>query len=139
MRPGRSGSSAGTPTAPNLRVKQHPDLVSAGGWRTVGLEPYGGGAWLNSWLDRDLGISGRLTVRNGATAEDVLVHVDSPILRVPQLAIHLSEDRKGVQLDPQRHVNAVWGGVGSEPRSFIGYLAEQAGGWPRTVCSAGSS
>ena len=83
--------------SPNLRVKQHPDLVSAG-WRTVGLEPYGG-AWLNSWLDRDLGVSGRLTVRNGGTASDVLVHVDDPILRVPQLAIHLSEDRKGVQLD----------------------------------------
>ncbi|MBH0121406.1 M18 family aminopeptidase [Rhodococcus sp. HM1] len=110
--------------SPNLRVKQHPDLVSAG-WRTVGLEPYGG-AWLNSWLDRDLGVSGRLTVRNGATASDVLVHVDDPILRVPQLAIHLSEDRKGVQLDPQRHVNAVWG-VGTEPRSFIGYLADRAG------------
>lgn len=49
--------------SPNLRVKQHPDLTSAG-WRMVGLEPYGG-AWLNSWLDRDLGISGRFTVRAG--------------------------------------------------------------------------
>src|SRR5690606_12786921 len=79
--------------SPNLRVKQHPDLTSAG-WRMVGLEPYGG-AWLNSWLDRDLGISGRFTVRAGETTEDVLVRVDAPVLRVPQLAIHLSEDRKG--------------------------------------------
>ncbi|MDH6676638.1 aspartyl aminopeptidase [Rhodococcus sp. LBL1] len=110
--------------SPNLRVKQHPDLVSAG-WQLVGLEPYGG-AWLNSWLDRDLGISGRLTVRSGDAAEDVLVRVDRPILRVPQLAIHLSEERKGVQLDPQRHVNAVWGS-GGEPRSFIGFLADEAG------------
>ena len=44
--------------SPNLRVKQHPDRLIAG-WRVVALEPYGG-AWLNSWLDRDLGISGRL-------------------------------------------------------------------------------
>ena len=43
--------------SPNLRVKQHPDRVVAG-WRVVALEPYGG-AWLNSWLDRDLGISGQ--------------------------------------------------------------------------------
>ena len=43
--------------SPNLRVKQHPDRV-VGGWRVVALEPYGG-AWLNSWLDRDLGISGQ--------------------------------------------------------------------------------
>lgn len=110
--------------SPNLRVKQHPDLSSAG-WQLVGLEPYGG-AWLNSWLDRDLGISGRISVRDGNTMREQLVRVDRPILRVPQLAIHLSEDRKGVQLDPQRHVNAVWG-VGDSPRSFIGFLADEVG------------
>ena len=116
--------------SPNLRLKQHPDLVSAG-WQLVGLEPYGG-AWLNSWLDRDLGISGRLAVREGNTVRQQLVRVDKPILRVPQLAIHLSEDRKGVQLDPQRHVNAVWG-VGERPRSFVGYVAEQFEIDPATV------
>ncbi|WP_165497145.1 M18 family aminopeptidase [Rhodococcus sp. ABRD24] len=116
--------------SPNLRVKQHPDLLSAG-WQLVGLEPYGG-ALLNSWLDRDLGVSGRLSVRAGDTVEDVLIRVDRPILRVPQLAIHLSEDRKGIQLDPQRHVNAVWG-TGTEPRSFIGFLAAEAGVSPESV------
>ena len=108
--------------SPNLRVKQHPDRTVAG-WQVVALQPYGG-AWLNSWLDRDLGLSGRLSVRTGATASDVLVRIDDPILRVPQLAIHLSEDRKGVELNPQRHVNAVWG-IGG-PRSFLDYVAERA-------------
>lgn len=108
---------------PNLRVKQHPDRVIAG-WQVVALQPYGG-AWLNSWLDRDLGISGRLSVATANTVSHRLVRIDEPILRVPQLAIHLSEDRKGVSLDPQRHVNAVWG-VG-ELRSFLGYVAERAG------------
>ncbi len=109
--------------SPNLRVKQHPDRVVAG-WQVVALQPYGG-AWLNSWLDRDLGISGRLSVVTSGSVEHLLVRVDDPILRVPQLAIHLSEDRKGVSLDPQRHVNAVWG-VGDR-RSFLGYVAERAG------------
>ncbi|MEV0031643.1 M18 family aminopeptidase [Nocardia sp. NPDC050793] len=107
--------------SPNLRVKQHPDLASAG-WQLVGLEPYGG-AWLNSWLDRELGISGRLTVRDGNSLREQLIRIDDPILRVPQLAIHLSEDRRGVTLDPQRHVNAVWG-VGDVPRSFLAFVAE---------------
>lgn len=98
--------------SPNLRVKQHPDRVVAG-WQVLALQPYGG-AWLNSWLDRDLGISGRLSVRDGSRIDHRLVRVDDPILRVPQLAIHLSEDRKGVSPDPQRHVNAVWG-LGSDP------------------------
>ncbi|OZE38396.1 MULTISPECIES: M18 family aminopeptidase [unclassified Rhodococcus (in: high G+C Gram-positive bacteria)] len=116
--------------SPNLRVKQHPDLQSAG-WQMVGLEPYGG-AWLNSWLDRDLGISGRLSVRDGNAVREVLVKVDEPILRVPQLAIHLSEDRKGVTLDPQRHVNAILG-VGNSPQSFIAYVAEREGVDPHSV------
>ncbi|VFB01098.1 M18 family aminopeptidase [Nocardia cyriacigeorgica] len=116
--------------SPNLRVKQHPDLSSAG-WQLVGLEPYGG-AWLNSWLDRELGLSGRLSVREGNTVGQRLVRINEPILRVPQLAIHLSEDRRGVTLDPQRHVNAIWG-VGSEPRSFIAYVAEHANISPDAV------
>ncbi len=116
--------------SPNLRVKQHPDLAVAG-WQLVGLEPYGG-ALLNSWLDRELGVSGRLSVHDGGTVAEHLVRIDEPLLRVPQLAIHLSEDRKSVSLDPQRHVNAVWG-VGGEPQSFLAYVAEHAGVDPDAV------
>ncbi len=118
--------------SPNLRVKQHPDRLVAG-WRVVALEPYGG-AWLNSWLDRDLGISGRLSVRDGAGIAHRLVRIDDPILRVPQLAIHLADDRKSVTLDPQRHVNAVWG-VG-EAGSFLDYVTDRAGVAPRDVLAA---
>ncbi|MGD1255681.1 M18 family aminopeptidase [Mycobacterium seoulense] len=119
--------------SPNLRVKQHPDRLVAG-WRVVALEPYGG-AWLNSWLDRDLGISGRLSVRVGAAVEHRLVRIDDPILRVPQLAIHLAEDRKSLTLDPQRHVNAVWG-AGAETKSFLEFVAERAGVAPTAVLAA---
>jgi len=122
--------------SPNLRVKQHPDRVVAG-WQVVALEPYGG-AWLNSWLDRDLGISGRLSVRDASVPGGVshrLVRIDEPILRVPQLAIHLAEDRAAVKLDPQRHVNAVWG-LGAEPRAFLDYAAEWAGVQPADLLSA---
>ncbi|APE19451.1 M18 family aminopeptidase [Mycobacterium sp. WY10] len=122
--------------SPNLRVKQHPDRVVAG-WRVVALEPYGG-VWLNSWLDRDLGVSGRLSVRDRGADGGVshrLVRIDAPILRVPQLAIHLAEDRAAVKLDPQRHVNAVWG-LGDTPRSFLAYVAEHADVDPADVLSA---
>jgi aspartyl aminopeptidase len=122
--------------SPNLRVKQHPDRAVTG-WQVVALEPYGG-AWLNSWLDRDLGVSGRLSMRSadeGAGIAHRLVRIDDPILRVPQLAIHLAEDRRSLTLDPQRHVNAVWGASGG-PQSFIGYVAEQAGIDPDDVLGA---
>jgi aspartyl aminopeptidase len=87
---------------------------------------------LNSWLDRDLGISGRLSVRVGNTVAQRLVQVDEPILRVPQLAIHLAEDRTGVTLDPQRHVNAVFG-LGEKPASLLDFIAAQSDIDPTTV------
>lgn len=122
--------------SPNLRVKQHPDRVVAG-WQVVALQPYGG-AWLNSWLDRDLGLSGRLSVRDPDSEGGLahwLVRIDEPLLRVPQLAIHLAEDRGSLTLDPQRHVNAVWG-VGSRPRSLVGYLAERFEVAPSDILAA---
>src|SRR5262249_25777457 len=81
---------------------------------------------------------GRLSVRSndqGAGLDHRLVRIDDPILRVPQLAIHLAEDRKSVTLDPQRHVNAVWG-VGDQARAFVDYVAERAGVAPSDVLAA---
>ncbi|MCW2841534.1 MAG: family aminopeptidase [Aeromicrobium sp.] len=104
--------------SPNLRLKQHHDL-SPEGLGVVALEPYGG-AWLHSWLDRDLGIAGRLALRGG---REVLVHVDEPVLRVPQLAIHLS-DRKPLEVDPQRHLNGIWS---TSRGSFLDLVADRAG------------
>lgn len=121
--------------SPNLRVKQHPDRAVAG-WQVVSLEPYGG-AWLNSWLDRDLGLSGRISIRDPRADGSVahrLIHIDEPILRVPQLAIHLADDRASLTLDPQRHVNAVWGS--GEPRSLLAYIAERADVKPSDVLAA---
>jgi aspartyl aminopeptidase len=105
--------------SPNLRVKQHHDIAPEG-LGVVAMEPYGG-AWLNSWLDRDLGVAGRLALRDGT---ETLIHLDEPVLRVPQLAIHLSAERKGVELDPQRHLNAIWS---TEPGEFLELVADRAG------------
>jgi aspartyl aminopeptidase len=104
--------------SPNLRLKQHHDL-SPEGLGVVALEPYGG-PLLQTWLDRDLGVSGRLALRGGG---EVLVRVDEPVLRVPNLAIHLS-DRKTVDLDPQRHLNGLWS---TSRGSFLALVADRAG------------
>lgn len=107
--------------SPNLRVKQHIDRTAAG-LATVALEPYGG-AWLNSWLDRDLGLSGRVSVLGPDGPTETLVKFDEPLLRVPQLAIHLSDDRKGVSPDPQRHLDAIWSTKADGP-GLLEFLAE---------------
>lgn len=120
--------------SPNLRVKQHPDRTETM-WRLVRLQPYGG-AWLNSWLDRDLGLSGRITLRTKDNElEHRLVRFDEPLLRVPQLAIHLAEDRNSVSLNPQRHLDAVFGAEGPA-RPFHYYVADWAGVAPADLLSA---
>ncbi|MGE3620857.1 MAG: M18 family aminopeptidase, partial [Acidimicrobiia bacterium] len=88
--------------SPNLRLKPRPDTGRAG-FRQVAVEVYGG-ALLNSWLDRDLGLSGRIVVRDGRGAVERLVRVDEPLLRVPQLAVHLDRDvnQSGLLLNPQQ-------------------------------------
>ena len=91
--------------SPTLKVKPHPD-TGRGGWRQVGVEVYGGALW-NSWLDRDLGLAGRLALYDGST---VLVDVARPLLRVPQLAIHLDRAvNQGLTLDAQQHLLPIWG------------------------------
>jgi len=106
--------------SPNLRLKQHHDL-DAGGPAVASLEPYGG-AILGSWFDRDLGIAGRLALRDGSTR---LVRVDQPILRVPHLAIHLDRDAKDRDLNPQRHLNAIWA---IEPAELLPWVAGDTAG-----------
>jgi aspartyl aminopeptidase len=111
--------------SPNLRVKPLPD-TGAHGWRQVAVEIYGG-PLLNSWLDRDLGLAGRLTLRDGSTH---LVNVGRPLLRVPQLAIHLDRavNTDGLKLDKQRHLQPIWG-LGNDVRDgdLIAFLEEESG------------
>ncbi|WP_326689159.1 MULTISPECIES: M18 family aminopeptidase [unclassified Streptomyces] len=109
--------------SPNLRVKPVPD-TGAHGWRQIAVEIYGG-TLLNTWLDRDLGLSGRLTLRDRSTH---LVNVDRPLLRVPQLAIHLDRQaNEGLKLDRQRHMTPIWGLGQPREGDLLRFLAEESG------------
>ncbi|RKN43133.1 M18 family aminopeptidase [Streptomyces hoynatensis] len=109
--------------SPNLRVKPVPD-TGRFGWKQLAVEIYGG-TLLNTWLDRDLGLSGRLVLRGGETA---LVAVDRPLLRVPQLAIHLDRQvNDGLKLDRQQHMTPLWGIGRPREGELIEFLAAEAG------------
>ncbi len=111
--------------SPNLRIKPQPDLVRAG-WQLLGVELYGG-LLLNSWLDRDLGLSGRVAVRGSHGVETLLVKIDDPVLRVAQLAPHLDRGANdGLVLNPQEHLTPLWG-VSTEPGDFRRYLGAAVG------------
>jgi aspartyl aminopeptidase len=110
--------------SPNLRVKPHPDVASSG-WRQIGVEIYGG-ALANSWLDRDLGLSGRIMLRDGSHR---LVLIDRPIARVAQLAIHLDREvnEKGLVLDKQLHLTPLTGLGPKVEHQFRDLVASEVG------------
>lgn len=107
--------------SPNLRVQPFPD-ITAHGWSQLGIEVYGG-VLLNSWLDRDLGIAGRVIDRDGQVH---LFDVGQPLARVPQLAIHLDRNVNdgGLVLDKQAHMMPVWG---ARAASFDEWLRSTTG------------
>ncbi len=114
--------------SPNLRVRPRPDTGTAG-FRQLAVEVYGG-ALLNSWLDRDLGLAGRVVLRGGRDGvETRLFRTEQPVLRVPQLAIHLDReiDQNGLRLNRQQHLTPVWGLGDPDPGGFREFLAQQVG------------
>jgi aspartyl aminopeptidase len=101
--------------SPNLRVKPCADAL-AHGYRQLAVEPYGG-VLLHTWLDRDLSLAGRVSVRDGKGTRSLLVDFERPLLRVPSLAIHLAREisSEGLKLNPQQHAVPVLGLEDSPP------------------------
>lgn len=104
--------------SPNLRVKPNPDLMAAG-TAQLAVEPYGG-ALLHTWLDRDLGLAGRVLLRRDGKSESHLVDLRMPLLRIPSLAIHLNRtvNTDGLQLNAQKHMPPLFALATSETRDL---------------------
>ncbi len=136
-RPAAAFSLVGAHTdSPNLRVRATADVESAG-WAQVGMEIYGG-VLLNSWLDRDLGLAGRVSVQVGdGEVEQRLLLDDRPLLRIPQLAIHLDRTirEKGLKLDPQLHMTPLWAVGGDGPGAVNRFVADAVGAEPTDILS----
>ena len=120
--------------SPNLRIKPNPDHVKAG-WQMLGVEVYGG-PLLNSWLDRDLGLAGRVAVRGADGVEPRLFHDATPLLRVAQLAIHLDrEPERRARPSTGSSTSCRSGASATGPGDVRRYLAEQVERRPRRTCS----
>ncbi len=109
--------------SPGFKLKPKP-TTGAFGWLQAGVEIYGG-PLLNSWLDRELELAGRLAFDDGSTE---LVRT-GPLLRFPQLAVHLDRgvNDDGLRLDKQQHMNPVIGVGELDKADLVHHLAELAG------------
>lgn len=77
----------------------------------LGVEVYGA-PLLNSWLNRDLGIAGRVIGLNKkAEVQEKLVRLEDTPAVIPQLAIHLDRkvNEEGLILNRQEHLAALFG------------------------------
>ena len=95
--------------SPNLRIKPNAD-VDAHGYRQLSVEPYGG-LLLHTWLDRDLSIAGRVSVTLQGRPQTFLLDFGRPMVRIPNLAIHLQRElsKDGLKLNPQQHAVPIAG------------------------------
>jgi aspartyl aminopeptidase len=98
--------------SPCFKVKPVSNVIPSQGYLQVGVECYGGGLW-HTWFDRDLGIAGRVITRKPGTAElnTRLVHINKPLMRIPNLAIHLMRTvtSEGFKVDLEKHTVPVLG------------------------------
>jgi aspartyl aminopeptidase len=109
--------------SPSFKLKPKP-TTGRFGWLQAGVEVYGG-PLLNSWLDRELQLAGRLVMLDGTQH----LTASGPLLRFPQLAIHLDRAvNEGLTLDKQQHMNPVFGLGDPGGEDLLAVLAERVPG-----------
>ncbi|KAF2269482.1 aminopeptidase I zinc metalloprotease family protein [Lojkania enalia] len=85
---------AGHIDALTAKLKPIPKLRTKAGFMQLGVAPYAG-ALNSTWWDRDLGIGGRVLVKEGNKVVTKLVKLDWPIARIPTLAPHFGAAANG--------------------------------------------
>lgn len=90
---------------PGFLIKPCPE-ISSDQYGRLNVEPYGGAVY-GSWLDRPLGIAGKVCTKGEDPFQPTVHLVDSkrPVAIIPGLAIHMNyEVNDGIKLNPQLHM-----------------------------------
>lgn len=100
--------------SPGLRVKPQPAIAGDGLLR-LGVEVYGGPI-LASFTDRDLSLAGRVVLRTAAGPQTRLLRFEQPLLRLPNLAIHMNREvnEQGLKLNKQTELPLILGQLGEQ-------------------------
>lgn len=114
---------------PCLRIKPACDMRN-NGYAQINIEVYGG-AILNTWLDRPLGVAGRVAVRsNDVFHPEVHKFVSAKNITIPNLAIHMNREvNKGVELNKQTELLPIAGLLGDDVTGsyFMDFIAAELG------------
>lgn len=112
--------------SPGLRLKTHAAQTSDGVVR-LGVEVYGGPI-LATFTDRDLSLAGRVNIRTADGFSTRLIKFDAPLMRLPNLAIHMNREvnEQGLKLNKQTELPLIFGladDAQTARAQFLGHIA----------------
>ena len=116
---------------PCLRLKPNADFMTDQ-YAQVNVEVYGG-AILNTWFDRPLGVAGRVAVKSADPFAPKMVSYCSkkPVMVIPNLAIHMNREvNRGVEINNQIDLMPVLDVIPKEQKTtdyFLTFLSEELG------------
>lgn len=70
--------------SPSFKIKENPEMVSAGHYVELNAEKYGG-MLCAPWFDRPLSIAGRVMVRADGGVKQRLINFDRDLVMIPNL------------------------------------------------------
>jgi len=117
--------------SPGLRIKPNA-ATSVDGLLRLGVEVYGGPI-LATFTDRDLSLAGRIAYKNDQDEiASALVKFDQPLLRLPNLAIHMNRavNEDGLKLQKQVELPLILSTLTEEqlPQAYFSALLQQQSG-----------
>lgn len=123
--------------SPGLRLKPNPAHAAEPMLR-LGVEVYGSPI-LATWTDRDLSLAGRVALR-GETPSVCLIDFENPLVRLPNLAIHMNREvnETGLRLDRQTELPLLLATLEEESppsQQFLRLLAERLDCPPEAILS----
>lgn len=116
---------------PCLKVKPSPELVSRG-YQKLNTEVYGGPI-LSTWMDRPLGLAGKVCVETQNPFAPEVLFIDSrrPVFTIPSLAIHMNREvNNGTSFNPQKDMLPLAGiaeYVNQQTDFFMDFLSQETG------------
>jgi aspartyl aminopeptidase len=117
--------------SPGLRIKPNA-AVGIDGLLRLGVEIYGGPI-IATFTDRDLSLAGRISFKDDIIGiVNALVKFDQPLLRLPNLAIHMnrSVNEEGLKLQKQNELPLILSMLAEEclPQAYFAQLIQQQSG-----------
>ena len=112
---------------PCFKVKENPELETAGVYLRLAVERYGG-MLMAPWLDRPLSVAGRVLVETAEGLQSRLVDLDRDLCMIPNVAIHMNRQvNDGYKWNPVTDVLPLLASPENKGQ-FTAMLEKEAGG-----------